>query len=211
MFAHQTFMAAGGLSSGADIIGVVCTATGGGGGTWAYVDSDGEPFTPPSGYFNLHPVWGGIEDVTIDSQAMVKIPTFYVRRETLSAGTYSGKEGWWISDKPSVGFHVHPAFMSGGVKLDQVYVGKYQASDDSTKLKSVAGVLPTVSKSLAQFQALAAARNTGGVTGFMLWHYIIGPQYSGSISSKTPLWTAKQLRAFAASTRGLSPMSMPTT
>jgi len=36
-------------------------------------------------------------------------------------------------------------------------------------MKSVAGVLPAVSKSLTTFQGEAAARNTGGVTGFMLW------------------------------------------
>lgn len=153
----------------AQIIGVVCTATGGGGGTWARVDADGEPYTPASGFFDDHPVWGGIEDVTLDSQAMVKIPKFYVKRATLTTGTYSGKEGWWISDQPADGFHLHPAFMSGGAELDQVYVGKYQASSDGTYLKSVSGVAPVVSISLATAQSRAAARNTGGVTGFMLW------------------------------------------
>jgi len=36
-------------------------------------------------------------------------------------------------------------------------------------MKSVSGVLPAVSKSLTTFQTEASARNTGGVTGFMLW------------------------------------------
>lgn len=169
MFAHQTFMAAGGFSSGADIIGLVCTNTAVLGGAWAYVDRYGNAFTPPSGYFDSHAVWGGVEDITIDGQSMVKFPKFYCRHATLSTGPYSGKVGWWISDKPYDGFHIHPAFMSYGNEIDQCYVGKYQASDDGTKLKSVAGVYPTVNKTISQARTMAYARNTGGITGFKLW------------------------------------------
>jgi len=153
----------------ANIIGVCCTATGGGGGTWVYVDQSGNTITPAANYFNNHPVWGNIADVTIDSQAMVKIPKFYYKRGTISGGTNDGKEAWWISDVLMSGFTIHPAFRSGGSDIDQVYVGKYQASSDGTKMKSVSGVLPAVSKSLTTFQTEASARNTGGVTGFMLW------------------------------------------
>ena len=64
---------------------------------------------------------------------------------------------------------MHPAFRAGGVDLDQIYVGKYQASSDGTKMQSVPGVSPAVSKSLVTCQAEANARNTGGVTGFGLW------------------------------------------
>lgn len=154
---------------GSNIIGVCCTATGGDGGTWVYVDQSGNTITPGASYFNDHPVWGNIEDVTIDSQAMVKIPKFYYKRGVISGGANDGKEAWWISDVLMSGFAIHPAFRSAGSDVNQVYVGKYQASSDGTKMKSVSGVLPAVSKSLTTFQGEASARNTGGVTGFMLW------------------------------------------
>lgn len=154
----------------ANIIGVCCTATGGDGGTWVHVDQAGATIANPGAtYFNTHPVFGGIQDVTIDSQIMTKVPKFYFKRATIGSGANSGKEAWWISDQPVSGFEIHPAFRNAGADIDQFYVGKYQASSDGTKLKSVAGVMPAVSKSLTTFQTEAAARNTGGVTGFMLW------------------------------------------
>lgn len=154
----------------ANVIGVCCTATGGDGGTWVHVDQSGNTIANPgTTYFNTHPVFGGIQDVTIDSQIMSKVPKFYFKRALISGGTNDGKEAWWISDQPVSGFEIHPAFKNAGSDIDQFYVGKYQASSDGSKLKSVGGVLPVVSISLTTSQAQAAARNTGGVTGFMLW------------------------------------------
>ena len=154
----------------ANVIGVCCTATGGDGGTWVHVDQSGATIANPgTTYFNTHPVFGGIQDVTIDSQIMSKVPKFYFKRALISGGTNDGKEAWWISDQPVSGFEIHPAFKNAGSDIDQFYVGKYQASSDGSKLKSVGGVLPVVSIDLTTSQAQAAARNTGGVTGFMLW------------------------------------------
>ncbi|MFW5489136.1 MAG: hypothetical protein ACNI3A_12105 [Desulfovibrio sp.] len=153
------------------IIGVALLAEGGNGGTWAHIDETGETFVPSDDFFNAHPVWSAIEDVTIDGQSMVKIPAFYVKRAIISGGSNNGKEGWWISDTPAPGFHIHPAFRDNGSDIGQVYVGKYQASLENDKLASVPGVLPTVNRSLTQFQAHAAARNTGGQNGFMLWSF----------------------------------------
>ncbi len=154
----------------ANVAGVALITTGGNGGTWAYVDADGATVTAPgTSYFNAHPVFGGIQDVTIDGQAMVRIPKFYIRRATIAAGANAGKEAWWVSDQPVSGYRLHPAFRNAGADLDQIYIGKYQASLQSSKLASVAGVLPAVSRSLTQFIADANARNVSGVTGFMLW------------------------------------------
>ena len=153
----------------ANIIGVACTATGGGGGTFVYVNKSGNTITPSGSYFNDHPVFGGMQAVTIDSQSMIKIPKFYIKRAVISGGANNGKEGWWISDVLMSGFAIHPAFRNAGADVDQCYVGKYQAHHDGTKLESHSGVTPTVSRSLTQFIADGAARNTGGVTGFMLW------------------------------------------
>lgn len=154
----------------ANVAGVALVATGGNGGTWAYIDGDGNPVANPgTSYFNSHPVWGGIQDVMIDGQHMVKIPKFYIKRAVISAGTHSGKEGFWISDQPVAGYELHPAFKNGGATIDQVYVGKYQASMTGAKLDSKPSVAPTVNRTLTQFIADAQARNAGGVSGFMLW------------------------------------------
>src|SRR5690606_28840645 len=95
----------------ANVAGVALIATGGNGGTWSYVDDEGQPVAAPgSSFFNSHPVWGGIQDVMIDGQHMVKIPKFYIKRDTISGGAYNGKEGFWISDQPVAGYELHPAF-----------------------------------------------------------------------------------------------------
>jgi len=154
----------------AQVFGVALLATGGNGGTWAYVDIDGAAISNPgTTAFSAHPVWGAIADVTIDGQAMVKVPAFYIRRAIIASGIYAGKEAWWISDVPLSGFRLYSAFRNAGADVDQFWVGKYQASMQGTKLASVSGVLPAVSRSLTQFIADAAARNVSGVTGFMLW------------------------------------------
>ena len=152
------------------VSGVALITPGGNGGTWAYVDEDGNTVPDPGGaHFNTHPVWGGMQDVIIDGQYMVKIPKFYIRRATIGSGTNTGKEAWWISDQPVDGYVVHPAFRVGGSEVDQIYVGKYQASMDGDKLCSKPGVLPVVDRTLPQFIADAHARNVSGVSGFMLW------------------------------------------
>ncbi len=68
----------------AKTVGIALVTSGGGSGTWQRVDKNGNNFTPEASYFDDHPIWGGIEDVIIDSQAMVKIPKFYVKVGILS-------------------------------------------------------------------------------------------------------------------------------
>lgn len=154
----------------ANVAGVALIATGGDGGTWAYIDDDGNTVADPgAAYFNAHPVFGGMQDVLVDGQAMVKIPKFYIKQAVISGGANNGKPAWWVSDQPVAGYEVHPAFKSGGSEVDQIYIGKYQASMEGSKLASKSGVLPAVSRSLTQFIADANARNVSGVSGFMLW------------------------------------------
>ena len=157
-------------SGSGQAMGVALITPGGGGGTWAYVDKDGNTVPAPrADHFSTHPVWGGIQDVLVDGQYMVKIPKFYIRRATIGSGANTGKEAWWISDQPDDGYAVHPAFKVSGNEVDRIYVGKYQASMDGSKLGSKPGVLPAVSRTLTQFQTDASARNVGGVSGFGLW------------------------------------------
>lgn len=151
------------------IIGAVLKSTGGGGGTWSHIDKDGNDIADPgTSWFNARTPWSGIVDQTIDGQAMVRIPKFYYKVATISGGANNGKTAWWIADEAAPGFTLHPAFMNAGAEIPQFWYGKYQASMNGAKLCSVAGVLPAVSRTLTQFIADAAARNTAGVTGFML-------------------------------------------
>lgn len=152
------------------VIGVVLKTTGGNGGLWSHIDTAGNDLATQweVSNFNGHSVFGGMVDQTIDGQAMVKVPKFYFKRATISAGANAGKDAWWISDVPVAGFSVHPAFMSAGVEVAQFYYGKYQARFDGTKMTSLSGGLPADSRTHIQFAADAAARNVAGVTGFMM-------------------------------------------
>lgn len=155
----------------AKIIGIVCTATGGGAGTWQRVDENFAAITTTAATFSNHPTYAGVIAQTIDGQAMVKVPKFYVKAGNVPSGTHVGKRYWMVSDQPAAGFALHPAFMNAGAPIDQFWVGKYQGTNDGgTKLGSAAGATPLVSIDFPTMQARATARNTGGVTGFGLWN-----------------------------------------
>lgn len=154
----------------AQIIGIVCTATGGGAGTWQRVDENFNAITTTAATFNNHPTYAGVVAQTIDGQAMMKVPKYYLKTGTVPSGTYAGKRYWMISDQPVSGFTAHPAFMNAGAAIDQFWVGKYQGTTDGTKLGSVAGLTPLVSIDFPTMQTRANNRNTGGVTGFGLWN-----------------------------------------
>ncbi|MCK9514105.1 MAG: hypothetical protein M0R28_23140 [Pigmentiphaga sp.] len=153
------------------IIGISLVNSGGGAGVWARVDEDGNNRAVDASYFNNHPVFAGVTDVTIDGQAMVLVPAFYFRVADAPPGSdRAGRRCWWISDQPLPGFERHPAFFDAGQPIPHFYVGKYQGTaDGGTKLGSAAGVNPLVSLDFPTMKARAAARNTGGVEGFSLW------------------------------------------
>lgn len=154
-------------------IGIVLVAEGGGAGQWQRVDGNFNPVNYPFGgaFFNSHPTYAGIVDQTIDGQAMVRVPKYYLKTGAVPSGAYAGKRYWMISDQPAPGFAVHPAFMNYGAEVAQYWVGKYQGTNDGgTKLGSVAGLTPLVSIDFPTMQTRATNRNTGGVTGFGLWN-----------------------------------------
>jgi len=114
---------------------------------WYRIDEYGNHTTVPGGYFDRHPVWGGMRRCTlaaagtvnhyganprgdgldltgVDGRVMVEIPKFYVKGESPSANVYR----WWISPSARPGYVVHPAFVQrGGVEKDHIYVGAYDA------------------------------------------------------------------------------------
>jgi hypothetical protein len=157
-----------------EVVGLVQVETGGAGSPLKYQRVDGN-FTPiirsDNAWFNWHPTYMGITTQIVDNQYMVRIPKFYFKAGTVPSGPYAGKAYWMISPTPVSGFSVHPAFIgAGGVEMDQIWVGKYQASyDGSSKAQSIPGVLPMVNLDFPTARARAYARNTGGVTGFRLW------------------------------------------
>ena len=106
--------------------------------------------------------WAGICSVTIDGQAMVKIPKFYVRCYTPTSGAFAGKVCREISDCAQTGYHVHPAFVHNGAEMPCFYIGAYEAYNaGSGKAGSKSGQTPWVSIDNPAAISACAARNTG--------------------------------------------------
>lgn len=155
----------------AQILGIVLAATGGGGGTWQRVDENFNTLTTSAATFANHPVYAGIVDQVIDGQAMRRVPRYYLKTGTVPSGAHAGKRFWLVSDQPAAGFDLHPAFVRAGAPIEQFWLGKYQGTDEGGKLGSQPGKTPLVSIDFPTMQARAAARNTGGVSGFRLWDF----------------------------------------
>jgi hypothetical protein len=150
------------------IIGIAKVASGGGAGTWQNIDGDGNDVTVDTTYFNNHPVYGGIQTVSIDDQDMVLYPKFYYKVGVGPAGSdQAGKKCWWISDQPVEGYKLHPAALDHTAVLDQFYLGAYEATDDGgIKAGSETGVAPLASIDFPTMKSRIEARNTDGVEGF---------------------------------------------
>ncbi|MFJ4141406.1 hypothetical protein [Pseudomonas sp. NPDC089734] len=153
----------------ANIVGIAMLTTGGGAGTWDRVDENGSTKVTDASFFSSHATYGAIQEQVVDSQNMVRIPAFYVKRGTIASGVNAGKKAVWISDQPATGFTLHPAFKNAGSDLTQFWVGKYQGVADGSKLGSKPGATPLVNIDFPTMQSRANARNTSGVSGFALW------------------------------------------
>ena len=94
-----------------------------------------------------------------NGQVMVQIPKFWYKSEMVNEGGQK-KYRWWIADNEVDGFKLHPAFIRNGVVKDYVYIGAYEAYESGGKLHSIAGVMPTASKTIVQFRDLAQARGS---------------------------------------------------
>ena len=81
---------------------------------WDWIDKDGNKVDTFDS--TTYPVYANTEGISVPSgnrtALFMKIPKFYVK--TMVSGPVNtfaqGKKCWWIADKPSNGFRVHPAF-----------------------------------------------------------------------------------------------------
>ena len=112
---------------------------------WNWIDKDGNKVDTFDS--TTYPVYANAEGVTITDNEnqtanFIKIPKFYVK--TMVSGPVNtfaqGKKCWWISNKPTDGFRVHPAFyrkddgtaadyVSICVNTDQINVDARRAFD----------------------------------------------------------------------------------
>lgn len=118
--------------------------------------------------FNVTYPWSMIQPETIEGEAMVKIPKFYIKHHKPSSGEYAGKKCWEISqEKIDSTYHCHPAFMLNGNEIDHFYIGAYEMyNKGSNTAGSAAGKTPWVS--LGGFEnAKTYCANRGSQQG---WH-----------------------------------------
>ena len=152
-------------------VGICLVQTGGGSGTWAWIDKDGNTTTNID--FNSTYPWSDIHDVTIDGQAMVYIPKFYLKTGTFASGTYSGKKYWIVSKTARDGFRIHPAFKLRGVEKNGVYVGKYIAYNEGANKAGSANGKNLWSNTRPGAISACEARNDGSATGAKAgWHLL---------------------------------------
>lgn len=93
-----------------------------------------------------------------DGNVMVQVPKFYAKVETVgNVDKYS------ISLTADVGYVVHPWFVKAGVEVPFRYYRAYTGFNSGGTLKSISGVTPTRTQTIATFRSQAVANGTG-------WH-----------------------------------------
>jgi len=93
-----------------------------------------------------------------DGYTYVRIPKFYIRK------TANGAARTWQITKGAQGDGYLPACFwdfTNNVELDYVYVGKYPGDISGGKLRSVAGVYPTINTNIVDFRTAAQANGAG--------------------------------------------------
>lgn len=104
--------------------------------------------------------FGGVR-VPPDVDVMVKFPKFYWKFTKINNG-YEIR----ISDKKLDGYDCF-AHKVNGVEKDYIYIGCYEASEESLKLRSKSGVYPLTNHMLRDFREYAQAKGAG----YQLFNY----------------------------------------
>lgn len=93
-----------------------------------------------------------------DGNVMVEVPKFYVKIETV--GTV---DKYSISLTADDGYVVHPWFVKAGIEVPYRYFRAYTGYNSGGTLKSISGVTPTRTQTIATFRTQATANGAG-------WH-----------------------------------------
>ena len=106
------------------------------------------------------------EETDANGNVFIRIPKFYIRKTDSPT-----LKTWQICKQRMPGSYVPWCFINftTGAELDYVDVGKYPAGTTltgGTKLSSLAGEYPLVSKNIVEFRGYAQANNTGGLIGY---------------------------------------------
>lgn len=113
---------------------------------------------------------GSPADLTgASGNVMVEIPKFYAKYDNTP-----GAKEMWVSEKPEVGFEVHPAFIKNGVEVDYRYYRAYTGSVSGTKLISRSGVSAAGNETIEAFRTKARANGTGW--GLVDWYLLFAVQ-----------------------------------
>ena len=109
--------------------------------------------------FDTAEIYNEITDYTdIDGNIYVKIPRFYIKKTKSDGNIWT----YQISkEKQDSSYYLPESFRNhtNGEILDYVYIGKYDASLNGTKLESKSGKAPLVSQNINTFRTYA--RNNG--------------------------------------------------
>jgi len=121
----------------------------------------------------------------------VYIPKFY-----LKYAYNTGVHSWMVNDTLESGYEVHPAFVVDGAEVDFITIGAFEGWQDgqgTPKLYSVAGKLPSVNLTRAQFRTMAQAR-TSAHTQLLYYQYwalqVLYITYFGNFDSQAVIGKA---------------------
>lgn len=124
-----------------------------------YIDNAGAI----TGSFDSKEIYKDIVDVTDTyGNVFVQIPKFYINKSVDASGNFAYKISKYKKDSS---YYLPYSFQKDdGTELPYVWIGKYDASLNGTKLESKTGKAPLVSQTISTFRTYA--RNNG--TGYQL-------------------------------------------
>jgi len=129
-----------------------------------FVANVGVDAIPAYNSFDTAKIFSQIHTVT-DTLGNIfsRIPKHYQRKIDLA-----GYKLWEVSEKHRAGFYLPECFINQatGQELPYIDVGRYPASMVGTKLQSVSGAYPVISKNIVQMRTAAQANNVDGLSGY---------------------------------------------